>query len=145
MGRARRQVRSSDPVKADAADARWWRDAAQDHGCWLWQGTTNDKGYGTIWNGHGNVMAYVYGWVMTRGELPEGFELDHVCRNPRCVKPTHMEPVTSSVNHLRKPPRDVCLKGHPLVPGNVYMYPKSKARLCVECHPTRRPNWFPDP
>jgi hypothetical protein len=142
MGIARVQTRSDDLAKAEAADRRWWRDAQQDFGCWIWAGSSSG-GYGTIWNGERNVMAHVYGWEMTRGPLPEGMELDHVCRVPLCVKFTHFEVVTRATNISRRPPANECRQGHPLVPGNVYRYPKSGARLCIACHPERRPNWFP--
>lgn len=34
-----------------------------------------------------------------------GLELDHLCREPRCRRPDHLEPVTRSENELRKPRR----------------------------------------
>jgi len=131
-------------TKAAAADARFWRDTEQGDGCWEWKGYKRPDGYGSIWNGETNVLAHRYSWELARGPVPDGLGLDHICRNRACVKPTHLEPVTQSTNLSRMPPRSVCKKGHPLVPGNVYLYPKSGARLCITCHPERRPNWFPD-
>lgn len=35
------------------------------------------------------------------GPVPDGLELDHVCRNRSCCNPDHLEPVTSGRNHRR--------------------------------------------
>ena len=38
---------------------------------------------------------------MTDGSIGDGLVIDHLCRNPRCVNPDHLEPVTTAVNTLR--------------------------------------------
>jgi hypothetical protein len=35
------------------------------------------------------------------GSIPENLELDHLCRNPACVRPDHLEPVTHLENLRR--------------------------------------------
>lgn len=71
-------------------------------GCWLWHGTTNDQGYGIAKNSAG-VRQRAHRLLYERhiGPIPEGLELDHVCRCRHCVNPAHMEPVTKVVNMRR--------------------------------------------
>jgi len=36
-----------------------------------------------------------------RGPIPDGLHLDHLCRNPPCVNPDHLEPVSNAENLRR--------------------------------------------
>ncbi len=75
------------------------------------------------------------------GEIPAGLEIDHLCRNPGCVNPDHLEPVTHSVNQQRA--GDVkthCPSGHPYdSPESRYEYPDGR-RACRECARERARN-----
>jgi hypothetical protein len=44
------------------------------------------------------------------GPVPEGLELDHLCRVTTCVRPSHLEPVTTGENVRR---RNLALAGKP--------------------------------
>lgn len=70
--------------------------------CWLWQRKTSNGGYG-IWHRkeHSTCMAHKQIWQMTNGSVPEGLELDHLCRNRHCVRPDHLEPVDRRTNVRR--------------------------------------------
>jgi len=72
-------------------------------GCWIWQGTRDAGGYGRRWSRtEGRVQnAHVVFWEEIHGSVPEGLDLDHLCRNRACVNPDHMEPVTRSENIRR--------------------------------------------
>ncbi len=73
-------------------------------GCWLWTKSRNRKGYGRWWfrdQDYGR-LAHVVLWEIFNGPLPEGFELDHLCRVRICVNPAHLEPVTGTVNRQRR-------------------------------------------
>lgn len=48
-----------------------------------------------------NRYAHRYSYVKFRGAIPEGCEIDHLCRNKKCVNPKHLEAVTRSENMLR--------------------------------------------
>jgi hypothetical protein len=73
--------------------------------CWEWQRTKTKGGYGRInVNGH-SMPAHRFYFESTNGPVPEGLEMDHLCHNPGCVNPDHLEAVTKSVNALRRRPR----------------------------------------
>lgn len=80
---------------------RFWDFVQQTPLCWLWRGPLTDKGYGYISFGRKNVGAHVVSYSIIRGPVPEGLELDHLCRIRDCVNPDHLEPVTSRTNVLR--------------------------------------------
>ncbi len=74
--------------------------------CWVWDRTIV-YGYGQTRivgaDGKKNVAIYahVWLWTMTNGPVPNGLQLDHLCRVRRCCRPDHLEPVTSAENQRR--------------------------------------------
>ncbi len=77
----------------------------QDDGCWAWTGALFENGYGAFWdtNNDTNVRAHRAAYQLLRGAIPEGLELDHLCRVRHCVNPHHLEAVTRSENLRRSP------------------------------------------
>lgn len=71
------------------------------NGCWHWTAAKDNKGYGRFAAGGRNNQAYAWAYRHFVGPVPEGFELDHTCRNRACVNPAHLEPVPHKVNVLR--------------------------------------------
>jgi hypothetical protein len=71
-----------------------------DFGCWMWTGRFGN-GYGSINVAGSSHTAYRVSYLMHRGAVPPGLVLDHLCRQPPCVNPWHLEPVTSAVNVRR--------------------------------------------
>ena len=49
----------------------------------------------------GTFIAHRFAYQYMIGPIPDGLELDHLCRNRPCVNPYHLEPVTRAVNHAR--------------------------------------------
>ena len=70
-------------------------------GCWMWTASRDNGGYSKVqFEGH-LLPAHRVSYTLFVGEIPEGLEIDHLCRNRRCVNPSHLEPVTRSENLIR--------------------------------------------
>lgn len=76
-------------------------------GCWVWLGNTDRKGYGRICvRRHGRptgVRAHRLALVVLVGhDIDEVLTVDHLCRNPGCINPAHLEVVTRAENTRRR-------------------------------------------
>ena len=69
--------------------------------CWEWTAYTDPKGYGHVWDGETVGKAHRVVYEILVGPIPDGLELDHLCRNTGCVRPDHLEPVTPIENARR--------------------------------------------
>jgi hypothetical protein len=109
--------------------------------CIIWHGRRSSGGYGRMPNGE---PAHRYFYRITRGEIPTGLVLDHLCRNPSCINPDHLEPVTIRENLIRgefgpvarKVRQTDCIHGHPLEGRNLYITPTGQ-RKCRTCRAAR--------
>lgn len=76
-----------------------------ENGCWLWTGATSPQGYGRFNAGlredARNVLAHRWSYEHHVGPIPDGLDLDHLCRVRHCVNPEHLEPVTRQENVQR--------------------------------------------
>lgn len=111
-------------------------------GCWVWGGSkkkgTWAYGYFAPHRKPSKAHRWAYEWFV--GPIPEGKVIDHLCRNPSCVNPFHLEPVSVRTNTLRgRGPSAVhavkthCLRGHEFTPENTYYKLHDGARMCREC------------
>lgn len=118
-----------------------------DHPCRIWSGAKNDSGYPQ--KRHNGKTTYVHrlAYETLRGPIPEGLELDHLCRTPACYEPLHLEAVT----HLENVRRGIgnqykdkthCQRGHEFTPENTRYVPSSPKRQCRACEPIRRQRWL---
>lgn len=128
-------------------EARWLlRVEKEGHdGCWRWIGATWAKGYGkfTEPGTQRRVGAHKWGYERYVGPVPEGKELDHLCRNRWCVNPGHLEPVThlenvrrgivGEVNGARQRAITRCPRGHEYTPENTYYRKSRNGRNCRAC------------
>ena len=121
-------------------------------GCWVWQKSKNSRGYGQMWVGsradgtRRTEKAHRAAYTAFIGKIPEGLHLDHLCRNPSCVNPAHLEPVTPQVNVLRgetQVARNVakthCPHGHEYTEANTYM--NKRKRYCRTCGTVSSREW----
>ena len=109
-------------------------------GCFDWMGTTTRKGYGLFWDGERMVSAHRWIYEYCQGTIPDGLQIDHLCRNRRCVNVAHLDVVTSRENQARSPydpaKRTHCPSGHPYNEENTYVNPKG-SRECRACRQRR--------
>lgn len=101
--RCRRWHRAREPFTGrPSTSERFWPKVDKTPSCWLWTGATGNAGY-PVFRGEGgvNVPAYRFAYEELVGPIPEGLELDHLCRTPLCVRPDHLEPVTHAENMAR--------------------------------------------
>lgn len=123
------------PIPALSEDQlrRFWQhvDKRGPDECWPWIGcyTVGVRGgdpYG-IWTvkvdgkSH-NLRPPRVSWTLANGPIPDGLTLDHVkerCTNSLCCNPKHTEPVTQSVNSMRRSgaTATVCANGHEREPN----------------------------
>lgn len=123
------------------------RSVRLDHECWLWQGTVLNNGYGTVKWCEKRTTAHRAVWELLVGPVPDHMELDHLCRNPQCVNPKHLEPVTPRENKMRGvgitaqyAQRTHCKNGHEFTPDNTTYLKRPDGiqnRRCKECHRQR--------
>lgn len=114
--------------------------AAGQGGCWIFTGSLDQKGYGKFtFDGH-NIQAHRASYLIFVGNIPNGLQLDHLCRNPRCIRPDHLEPVTPKENIRRsaRVARTHCPQGHPYSGDNLRLrQPKKPSespwRGCKAC------------
>lgn len=118
--------------------ARFWEKVmpVTESGCWIWTGAVNDRGYGQMRavQKRETIYAHRLAYKTFMGEIPDGLELDHLCRVPCCCNPHHLEPVTHAENMRRgwRKSKKVCYKGHPYNEQNTYVR-KNGDRVCLTC------------
>lgn len=114
------------------------------NGCRWWMAARSKAGYGQM--GAFGIVQYTHilAYELFVGPVPEGFELDHKCRNRACWNPAHLEPVTHAVNVIRgespyakKKRQTHCKYGHPFAGENL-VFNSDGTRDCLIC---RRRRW----
>lgn len=93
--------------------------------CWVWTGAKTSLGYGSIWHMGRTELTHVIAFKLSGRDIPEGLEIDHICRNRACVNFDHLEAVTHKENMHRAYIKGVvarpalCACGHsPLAHGS---------------------------
>jgi hypothetical protein len=92
------------------------------------------------------VRTHRFAWELLRGPIPEGLQIDHLCRNPPCCNPAHMEVVTGRVNLLRSTgvsainaAKTHCDNEHEFTPENTQIARRGakgrspESRVCRRC------------
>lgn len=109
----------------------FWSMVEKTDGCWLWMGN--------IWKGYGvysSTGAHRVAYRLAHGEIPDGYQIDHVCRETRCVNPDHLEAVTPEENIRRRyADQTHCRHGHEFNEANTYR--ANNRRHCRACNRRR--------
>jgi hypothetical protein len=70
--------------------------------CWLWQLAKTAGGYGMVRIAPGKMaLAHRVYYEQHLRPIPDGLELDHLCRVRACVNPEHLEAVSRAENVRR--------------------------------------------
>jgi hypothetical protein len=113
--------------------------ASSAEGCWTWNGSRNNAGYGQVTINYRNKRAHRFFYEMLIGNIPENKVIDHTCRNKSCVNPAHMEIVTVGENSRRGQSRlmeahrnNTCANGHKWNRLNLRVRPQKDgtAKIC---------------
>jgi hypothetical protein len=111
--------------------------------CWEWNGSRHGKGYGHVSVAGRIRKAHRVVYELLVGPIPDGLQLDHLCRNRCCVNPDHLEPVTARTNIRRgeanaaiNARKTHCDYGHPFAGENLRLDARGN-RQCWICERSR--------
>jgi hypothetical protein len=113
--------------------------AKADNGCWVWTGhLTHGYAYTTVAGKQWRVHRFMY--EASKGPIPYGLTIDHLCGNKACINPAHLEAVSVAENTRRcsyapttiNSAKVSCIHGHPLSGDNLYLAAQGY-RYCKTC------------
>lgn len=128
----------------------FWEKVDKTATCWLWTGNINHAGYGRFNYLGKRIMAHRVSYELVVGPIPEGLQIDHLCRVRNCVNPSHLEPVTNAENVRRGisvPPfavinraKTYCPQNHPYDEVNTEFRPsgRRRCRACSRAYAARK-------
>lgn len=93
--------------------------------CWSWTACIQKNGYGYLRFLGRNRGAHCVAYELFKSKIPDGLQVDHLCKNRSCCNPYHLEAVTIRVNVLRgdgitakNAVKTHCVNGHEFTPAN---------------------------
>lgn len=113
--------------------------------CWAWLGgrAGKDGAYGTCYHDGRHTTAHRVAYLLAGREIPDGWEVAHLCGNPGCCNPAHLEAARARENNMRSGSRCAalarkthCKHGHPLAGENLYVTARGE-RQCRACRSRR--------
>lgn len=117
-----------------------------DSPCWIsTYAPVNTDGHTRIYDGRRQRLCHVVTYEAVHGPVPDGLELDHLCRVPACCNPEHLEAVTHRENFLRgNAPNaitfrtNICQRGHSMDDA----YVNADGRRCRTCVKASVAAWY---
>lgn len=101
---------------------RFWDKVRKGAECWTWLAGKDRDGYGQYGVDGRSVKAHRHAYELEVGPIPEGMDIDHVCRNRACVRPDHLRPRDHAENSADRvsfqAAKTHCPKGHEYTPEN---------------------------
>lgn len=146
-------------MKLELALEKLWARVEVTGFCWLWTGETGGGGYGRLHFQGARGQAHRIIYELLVGPIPDGLQLDHLCRIRNCVNPDHVEPVTFKVNQERKvakwakpkqptqaairKAKGLCQKGHVLAVVGVLTSTRGTSirKQCRACQHDAQERW----
>lgn len=102
--------------------------------CWVFTGSRQSFGHGLIRVGERVERAHRVSYEHHVGPIPDGLTIDHLCRNPPCVNPAHLEAVPLAENTRRGfAAREQCRNGHNYADAGWQVWPDGR-RMCAVCY-----------
>lgn len=108
--------------------------------CWEWTACKDNDGYGRLYvSKNKNILPHRLSYELFNNKISKNKEIDHLCSNPSCVNPAHLESVTHKENlersnniglHLKS--KKECPKGHPYSGDNLTI-DNAGSRRCRIC------------
>jgi hypothetical protein len=116
--------------------------------CWLWTGSRRKVyGYG-MFEWEGQSQAHRASYAHFKGPIPPNTQIDHLCSNPPCVNPSHLEAVDLVTDGARKKIRNRwrgwpthCKAGHLMDDLNTHWRANGTGRQCRTCQRARQNEW----
>lgn len=90
--------------------------------CNLWNGALDKDGYGSFYFRKKGRRAHRVSYYFSKGDIPDGMVVDHICKNRSCVNADHLRVITPTQNSLENSnsvgavnaKKTHCPYGHPL-------------------------------
>ena len=106
------------------------------NGCWIYLGQPSAR-YADVKINNKRLGIHRWSYEHFTGRIPEGFQIDHICKNTKCWNPSHLRTVTPKENQLnnwviqKSLNKTHCNHGHELKDKNIYWY--NGHRRCKKC------------
>ncbi len=129
-----------------STEERFFSHVQKTKGCWLWTAFRDKNGYGSFsftrrkLGIRKSLRAHRWSYEHHFGPIPAGYLIDHICRNPACVRPAHLRVVTPRENTIlnshsyqaHNAAKTYCKRGHPLSGANVHVHYRKDRPGCIE-------------